>query len=105
MRALALYLSRTKQNRGRRKRHGRKPFDGKVPRTMYVVSMYKNKWRNSRPCDDCIRLLRYYGVKRVVYTTGSDDPSQFYCCERVNEMELHGRSSGNRRLNEGCVIT
>jgi deoxycytidylate deaminase len=97
MRAIALHLSVTRQNRGRRKRHGKTPFTGKMPKTIYVVSYYKGTWRNSRPCDDCLRVLRYYGVKRVVYSTGSPDPDRFFCVEKVNEMEFHGRSSGNRR--------
>ena len=97
MKAIALYLSSTHQNRGRRKRHKKHIFRGKVPRTMFVVSMYKNIWRNSRPCDDCIKILRYYGVKKVIYTTGLTDPNKFFCVEEVSKMEFLGRSRGNCR--------
>lgn len=97
MKAIVSYLNLTKQNRNRRKAHGKVPFTGKIPKTIYVLSYYKNRWRNSRPCDDCIRVLRYYGVKRVRYSTGSDNPKHFLCEENVSTMKFHGKSKGNRR--------
>jgi deoxycytidylate deaminase len=96
MNAIISYLKRTNQYIGRRKYQGKKKFTGKIPKTMYIVSFYKGKWRNSRPCDHCLYLLNYYGIKKVVYTTGLDDPALFFCSERVNKMEYLGVSKGNR---------
>ena len=91
------YLSNTNQNKQIRKKHGKYQFKGKMIKTIVVVSYYKNKWRCSRPCDDCLNLLKYYGVKKVIYSTGLDDPNKSLCMEKVKHMKYNGKSSGNSR--------
>ncbi len=45
----------------------------KFPKKIYVVSFYTDKrLRISKPCEDCLRLLKYYGVKKVVYSISND---------------------------------
>lgn len=100
MRAIIMYLIATKQNKKRRRNHGKKAFDGNVPKTLYVVSFNNGIWKNSRPCDDCIKIMRYYGVKKVIYTTGLEDPDKFLMCEKVDEMEFMGKSYGNKILEK-----
>lgn len=96
MKLIQKYLSDTNQNHCRRKKHGKHKFTGKIMKTIIVVSYYKNKWRCSRPCDDCLRLLKYYGVKKVIYSTGSDDPNKALCMEKTKNMKYEGKSSGNK---------
>jgi hypothetical protein len=62
--------------------------------TLFVVSPYKNRYRNSRPCDGCIKMMRWFKVNAVVYSTG--DYIQPYKLEFVNKMQLHGKSRGDR---------
>jgi deoxycytidylate deaminase len=45
----------------------------KFPKKIYVMSFNKNnKLRNSKPCEACLKLLKYYGVKTVVYSIYND---------------------------------
>jgi len=67
----------------------------KMPKTLTVVSPYKGRFRNSRPCNECIKVMRLYGIKNVVYSTGN--PEQPFCKEIVSEMKMMGSSSGNTR--------
>ena len=48
----------------------------------------------SRPCDECILIMRMYKIKRVMYSTG--DLSVPFITESVDEMCLRGSSRGNR---------
>lgn len=66
----------------------------KVPKTLTVVSTYNGLFRNSRPCNECIKVMRLYGIQNVVYSTGN--PTQPFCKEVVSEMKMLGSSSGNR---------
>ena len=35
----------------------------------------KYYWKNSRPCNVCIHFMRMYGIKKVVYSLTSDEPT------------------------------
>lgn len=65
----------------------------KMPKTLIVVSYYKNALHNSRPCDHCIRMLRMFNIKRVIYSTGDSD---VFRMEKIDKMEFLGASMGNR---------
>lgn len=65
-----------------------------APELLYVVSPYKNRFRYSRPCSNCIVFMRFCGVKDVVYSTGDSDVP--YIIERVSQMPLLGKSRGDR---------
>ena len=65
----------------------------KMPKTMFVVSPYKGRFRVSRPCNECIKVMRLYGIKKVVYSTGN--PESPFCKEDVATMPLNGSSRGN----------
>lgn len=97
MSAILNYLRHTKQHKGRRhmkKKDVQKYI--KVPKTLVVICVYKNRLHNSRPCDHCIRIMRSYGVKKVIYSTGLQNPNEMFYVEDVDTMDLHGPSSGNR---------
>jgi hypothetical protein len=65
-----------------------------APETLFVVSPYKNKFRYSRPCSNCIMFMRFCGVKQVVYSTGNTQVP--YCIETVVDMPLLSKSRGDR---------
>jgi deoxycytidylate deaminase len=54
------------------KKHKKTPKDKdipKFPKKIYVMSFNKNNiLRNSKPCSDCLKLLKFYGIKKVVYS-------------------------------------
>jgi len=91
------YLRRIKKHYRRRKHPRHLPWIIRMPKTMIVISTYKEKLRNSRPCDSCIRIIKYYGIRKVIYSTGLSSPNKQFCMEKVADMELKGESSGNRR--------
>ena len=62
--------------------------------TLFVVSPYKNRFRYSRPCTNCILLMRYFGIVNVVYSTG--DSKCPYMIENVADMQLIKKSRGDR---------
>lgn len=45
-----------------------------VNAVVYVLREAKGEWANSRPCENCQRLMKRKGVKRVYYTIG---PSEY----------------------------
>jgi hypothetical protein len=63
--------------------------------TLYVVSPYKNRFRYSRPCTNCILIMRVYGVKNVIYSTG--DTGCPYILELVDNMPLLKKSRGDTK--------
>jgi deoxycytidylate deaminase len=65
-----------------------------VVETLYVVSPYKMRFKYSRPCENCILMMRHYGVKDVVYSTGCKDIP--FKTESVANMPLLGKSRGDR---------
>ena len=65
-----------------------------IPDTIIVFSIYKNKLHNSRPCDHCIKIMRLYNIKKVIYSTGQEENP--FCMEYIKDMPLLGCSSGNR---------
>ena len=96
MNAIVHYLHQ-KKILGRRKKHSEYNIIQKFPKTLFVVSLYKGQLRNSRPCNDCILVMRMYGIKRVIYSTGNiDEP---YHMESVATMPFLCQSSGNRCMN------
>ena len=93
MNAIIHYLHQ-KKIIGRRKGHSLRHRFTNFPKTIYVVSIYKDQLRNSRPCNECICVMRLYGIRRVVYSTGNiDEP---FHMENVATMPLLCQSRGNR---------
>jgi hypothetical protein len=90
-------LRQMKKNVGRRKYHSSEYNYGKFPNTLIVISIYKNQLRNSRPCNECIKVMRMYKIKRVVYSTGNlQEP---FHMELVSSMPFICQSRGNRCMN------
>jgi hypothetical protein len=105
MNVILNYLSRTGNNIGRRRSHGYRKWNLKMPSTIIVVNIDShNRFKNSRPCDHCLCILRYYGIKYVIYSTGSGDPLKAFCKEQISTMEFMGTSSGNRRNGNNSHI-
>jgi deoxycytidylate deaminase len=90
-------LRQMKKNVGRRKSHSSEYNYGKFPNTLVVISIYKNQLRNSRPCNECIRVMRMYKIKRVVYSTGNAEEP--FHMETVLTMPFMCQSRGNRCVN------
>lgn len=64
------------------------------PDTIFVVSPYKNRYRYSRPCSNCVKFMRICGVINVVYSTG--DSGIPFIIEDVHTMPLIEKSRGDR---------
>lgn len=96
MNAIVKYLANSHQNIKRRRCHGNKYLNFSLPSTIVVISYKNGMLKNSRPCDYCIDILRYYNVKYVIYSTGKEE-SQFVK-EKVDDMKYHGLSSGTRYI-------
>ena len=57
---------------------------------MIVIRRNKNsKLMLSKPCEDCISLMKHFGLKRVFYSTDAGD----IVCEKVSSIE-NKKSSG-----------
>lgn len=42
--------------------------------TVFVVRISRSgKFRNSKPCDMCVSILKFVGVKRIIYSIGDDE--------------------------------
>lgn len=64
----------------------------KFPKTLYVFSFNKNKkTRMSKPCADCLKLLKYYGVKKVIYSIYDD-----IIFEKIHNIQSN-KSRGNKK--------
>lgn len=94
MNAIVSYLHRKKNGIGRRKSHCSKYNYCKFPKTALVISIYKGRLRQSRPCDECIKIMRLYGIKNIIYSTG--DTETPFLIEKVLTMPFLGHSRGNR---------
>eukprot|EP00325_Prymnesiales_sp_UTEX-LB-985_P026732 CAMPEP_0174718188 /NCGR_PEP_ID=MMETSP1094-20130205/28244_1 /TAXON_ID=156173 /ORGANISM="Chrysochromulina brevifilum, Strain UTEX LB 985" /LENGTH=191 /DNA_ID=CAMNT_0015918239 /DNA_START=71 /DNA_END=647 /DNA_ORIENTATION=+ len=60
----------------------------------------------SKPCVRCLRALQTYGVHRVIFTTGEEDPDGGIGCEikAVQELLKSARLDGHQsRGDEGAV--
>ncbi len=68
----------------------------KMPKTLIVVGYYKGRLHNSRPCDHCLALLKYYDIKKVIYSTGD---AEVFRTEKIKNMEYFRKSSGNQLLS------
>ncbi len=93
MAAIIHYLRQNRLDRHRRRKHKVPKYQ--VPTTLYVIGYYRDRIQNSRPCNHCIQVMRFYGVKRVIYSTGHSGKEAFLM-EYVDQMEMTHISSGNR---------
>ena len=97
MNAIVHRLRSKRMITGRRKQHSPRQNYSKFPNTLVVISIYKESLRNSRPCNECIRVMRMYGIKHVIYSTGNiNEP--FYM-ENVASMPFICQSRGNCSVN------
>ena len=89
MNAISSYLKQHKL-------YGRRKFkhNCKMPKTLVVISIYNEQLRNSRPCNDCIYVMRMYNIKKVIYSTGN--PDKPYSIENVESMPLFYQTRRNR---------
>lgn len=94
MNAIVSHLHQKKKDGGRRKSHCSKHNYCKFPKTIVVISLYKGRLRQSRPCDDCINVMRLYKIKNVIYSTG--DLETPFLMEKIETMPFLGHSRGNR---------
>ena len=94
MAAILNYLRRNRLHIHRRKSHKIPKY--RVPSTLYVIGYYHDRLQNSRPCNHCIQVMRFYGVKKVIYSTGKKEEDAFLM-EYVDRMEMRHISSGNRK--------
>lgn len=51
--------------------------------------------RNSKPCSNCIQMLRWLGIRKIYYTTG-DLTNDEYTCEKIIDIESDHISIANR---------
>ncbi len=66
----------------------------KFPKKIYVFALNTNKtFRSSKPCEHCLKLLKYYGVKTVVYFM-----KNHIRIEKVCEVKDTILSRGTRKL-------
>lgn len=54
---------------------------------------------NAKPCLHCTKMLKLYGVKKVVYTTGGTSASPVCVVEKMSNVSPAKMSYGNRWLN------
>ena len=97
MNIIVSHIRKNKYNIVRRKFHSSRYKYCKFPKTLVVVSIYKGKFRNSRLCDECIKIMRMYKIKNVIYSTGIKE-TPFYS-ENVLTMSFIGHSHGNNKCN------
>jgi tRNA(Arg) A34 adenosine deaminase TadA len=69
--------------------------------TLLVVRIKKidKQLGNSKPCSDCIEVMKQFGIKKVCYSLGDGS----LVVERLNRMH-NNRSSGNHRLHSGDFV-
>lgn len=53
------------------------------------------KFKNSRPCANCMAMIKFHRIKKVYYTTGGSLDNISYKMEKVSEMESDLISFGN----------
>jgi hypothetical protein len=94
---MKLIMSHLGRQSHRRPCHGKCKQQSNIQSTVLVVSVYKGRLRNSRPCEDCIKILRYYGVKKVMYSTGSTEAGCEFTTEKLTCDTAGIIVRGNRR--------
>jgi deoxycytidylate deaminase len=87
MAAIVDFLRKNKKNI----KNTKSSYIPKFPKTLYVFSFNKNKkTRMSKPCADCLKLLKYYGIKKVIYSIYDD-----VVFEKVDDIDSE-KSRGNK---------
>lgn len=91
MKLIISYLCRNKKI-GKRKIYYNEKINH-LPNILFVISVYKGKLRNSRPCNTCIKVMKMYNIKKVIYSTGNKvKPFQI---EIIESMPFIKESRGN----------
>jgi tRNA(Arg) A34 adenosine deaminase TadA len=62
-----------------------------IRRKKYDMYVARNTLENSRPCKDCLELMKWFGIYRVIYTCKNG-----YVSEKVNEMVTTHISSSRK---------
>ena len=77
--------------------NGRGFYGGKL--RVYVARWGRgnnNSAMNSRPCNQCIDIMRRIGIDEVIYTTGENSHDNYYKVEKISTIEYQHISAGNR---------
>ena len=87
------------------------PFNGKIKNkkwqrvlsraTIYVVRIPRvsnnlDYLNYSKPCSDCMNILKLYGVKNVIYSDNDNNIS----INKINDLKCDFITKGNLRINE-----
>ena len=68
----------------------------KFPKKIYIFSFSrKKKFRLSKPCELCLKILKYYGVKKVIYSIEND-----VVVEKINDITDTIFSGGTIRYSK-----
>jgi len=63
---------------------------------MYVVRVDNDeKFNTSKPCKNCIKALKAYGIKKVYYFNSAKE----FVCEKINTIKSDHISVGWRHMN------
>ena len=70
--------------------------------TLYITRRDKDgNLQNSAPCNDCIETIKYFNIKKIVYTCNDDGNIEICkpCNYEVNHISLGRQYLNNRFLN------
>ena len=69
-----------------------------IKRMKLDIYVAKDNMSNSKPCMHCIKILKYFGIYRVFYTTNENIYNRGWKCEKVSQIENSRISNGNKVL-------
>jgi len=74
---------------------------------VYVVRiMSDDTFGESKPCSNCIQILKSCQIYRVFYSVRNPDTEELsYRVEKVSEIEANHTSSGNKNLIRNGILT
>ncbi len=63
---------------------------------LYVMYYSNGKYKNSKPCFNCIDFIKNFNINKIIYTTGLDD---IYVIEKVQDITTNHVSKGWKKFN------